>query len=95
MRLEENGFQLVEVKNREGESFEAMLRRFTRGVQHEGIISEARRRKAFEPPSVTRKKADGGQAAKESQIDREKRLVAGRWTVAPSCRFLYVASQGG
>ncbi len=33
-----------------------MLRRFTKGVQQEGIISEARRRKAFEPPSITRKK---------------------------------------
>ena len=56
VRPQEKRFQLVDVRNREGESFEAMLRRFTRSVQHEGIISEARRRKAFEPPSVTRKK---------------------------------------
>ncbi|MCY4475403.1 MAG: 30S ribosomal protein S21 [Chloroflexi bacterium] len=55
---------MVEVKNREGESFEAMLRRFTRSVQHEGIISEARRRKAFEPPSVTRKKQLAGKLRK-------------------------------
>lgn len=47
---------MVDVKNREGESLEAMLRRFSKSVQQEGIISEARRRKSFEPPSVTRKK---------------------------------------
>lgn len=41
-----------------------MLRRFTRSVQHEGIISEARRRKAFEPPSVTRKKQLAGKLRK-------------------------------
>ena len=40
----------------EGESFEAMLRRFTKNVQAEGIISETRRRQHFEPPCSLRKK---------------------------------------
>ena len=40
----------------EGESFEAMLRRFTKRVQAEGIISETRRRQHFEPPCTLRKK---------------------------------------
>ena len=40
----------------EGESFEAMLRRFTKNVQAEGIISETRRRQHFEPPCGLRKK---------------------------------------
>jgi small subunit ribosomal protein S21 len=40
----------------EGESFDSMLRRFNKRVQQDGIISEARRRAHFEPPSVKRKK---------------------------------------
>lgn len=47
---------MVEVKINEGESFEAFLRRFTKRVQQEGLISETRRRQHFEPPSVLRKK---------------------------------------
>ena len=33
-----------------------MLRRFTKNVQAEGIISETRRRQHFEPPCGLRKK---------------------------------------
>jgi small subunit ribosomal protein S21 len=33
-----------------------MLRRFSKRVQQDGIISEARRRQHFEPPSALRKK---------------------------------------
>jgi small subunit ribosomal protein S21 len=47
---------LVEVRINEGESFESFLRRFTKRVQQEGLISETRRRQHFEPPSVLRKK---------------------------------------
>ena len=73
MPRQEKRFQLVEVKNREGESFEAMLRRFTRSVQHEGIISEARRRKAFEPPSVTRKKQIAAKVRKSRKSTEKNR----------------------
>ena len=40
--------KLVEVKINDGESFESFLRRFTKRVQQESIISEARRRQHFE-----------------------------------------------
>lgn len=46
----------MELRINEGESFEAFLRRFTKRVQQEGIISETRRRQHFEAPSVLRKK---------------------------------------
>lgn len=46
----------MEMRINEGESFEAFLRRFTKRVQQEGIVSETRRRQHFEPPSVLRKK---------------------------------------
>jgi len=48
-----------EVVIKEGESFEAALKRFTRKVQQDGLLSEAKRRQHYEPPSVKRKrKAD-------------------------------------
>lgn len=47
---------MVEVRINDGESFESFLRRFTKRVQQEGLISETRRRQHFEPPSVLRKK---------------------------------------
>ena len=47
---------MVEVKINDGENFEGFLRRFTKKVQQESIISEARRRQHFESASVVRKK---------------------------------------
>ncbi len=38
------------------ESFESLLRRFTKRVQQEGILSEVRHREFFEKPSVKRKR---------------------------------------
>lgn len=48
-----------EVVIKEGDSFEQALKRFTRKVQQDGLLSEAKRRQHYEPPSVKRKrKAD-------------------------------------
>ena len=54
----------MELRINEGESFEAFLRRFTKRVQQEGIISEARRRQHFEPPNVIRKKRSAAKRRK-------------------------------
>ncbi|MFC2017407.1 30S ribosomal protein S21 [Chloroflexota bacterium] len=40
----------------ENESFESLLKRFNRKVQHAGIMSEVRRREHYEKPSVKRKR---------------------------------------
>ena len=47
---------MVEVRIQDGESFESFLRRFTKRVQQDGLISEARRRQHFEAPCSLRKK---------------------------------------
>ena len=39
-----------------GESFDSLLRRFNKKVQSDRIMSEARRRRFFEKPSVIRKR---------------------------------------
>jgi small subunit ribosomal protein S21 len=40
----------------ENESFDSLLRRFNKKVQSDRILSEARRRRFFEKPSVIRKR---------------------------------------
>ncbi len=40
----------------ENESFESLLKRFSRKVQQAGILSEARRREHYEKPSDKRKR---------------------------------------
>jgi small subunit ribosomal protein S21 len=40
----------------DGETFDSLLRRFNRKVQHDGVLSEIKRREHYEPPSMVRKK---------------------------------------
>ena len=47
---------MSEVVIRDGDSFEQALKRFTRRVQQDGLLSEAKRRQHYEPPSVKRKR---------------------------------------
>ena len=58
---------MPEVKLGEGESFESLLRRFTRKVQQEGIISEVRRRGFYEKPSIKRKRKEATKHRKSSR----------------------------
>ncbi|HIE39332.1 MAG TPA: 30S ribosomal protein S21 [Anaerolineales bacterium] len=39
-----------------GESFDSLLRRFNKKVQNDRILSEVRRRRFYEPPSIVRKR---------------------------------------
>ena len=43
---------------RDGDSFEAALKRFKKQVEKAGTLAEVRKREAFEKPSVKRKKKD-------------------------------------
>jgi len=49
---------------RDGDSFEVALKRFARKVQQDGILSEARRRQRYEPPSMRRKRQAEARARK-------------------------------
>ena len=40
---------MVEVKKKEGESFEALLRRFNRKIQQSGVLIRARKIRFFDP----------------------------------------------
>ncbi len=43
------------------ESFESLLRRFSKRVQQDGVLAEARHREYFEKPSVRRKRKAAAQ----------------------------------
>jgi len=47
---------VTDVVASENESFESLLRRFSKKVQQAGVLSEARRREHFEKPSDKRKR---------------------------------------
>ncbi len=47
---------MTEVMAGENESFESLLKRFSRRVQQTGILSEVRRREHYEKPSVRRER---------------------------------------
>jgi small subunit ribosomal protein S21 len=47
---------VTEVTLMDGETFDSLLRRFNRKVQHDGVLSEIKRREHYEPPSMVRKK---------------------------------------
>jgi len=55
---------LTDVRVTEGETFEGMLRRFSKKVQQDGILSEVRRREFYEKPSVKRKKKEAAKKRK-------------------------------
>jgi len=47
---------VTDVVASENESFESLLRRFSKKVQQAGVLSEARRREHYEKPSDKRKR---------------------------------------
>jgi len=55
---------LAEVIVGEHETFEAALRRFSKKVQQDGILAEARRRGHYEKPSVKRKRKEAARRRK-------------------------------
>ncbi|MBM3142438.1 MAG: 30S ribosomal protein S21 [Chloroflexi bacterium] len=58
---------MPEVKLSQGESFESLIRRFSKKVQQEGIISETRRRGFYEKPSIKRKRKEAAKRRKSAR----------------------------
>ena len=47
---------MVEVRARDGEAMESVLRRFKKKMQEAGVIAELKKREHYDKPSVRRKK---------------------------------------
>jgi len=60
------------VRGGESESFESLLKRFSKKVQQAGILAEIRRRGAYEKPSVKRKKKEATKRRKSSRSSRAR-----------------------
>jgi small subunit ribosomal protein S21 len=52
----EGGKKMSEVRVRENESIDSVLKRFKRQCSKNGVLSELRKREHYEKPSVKRKK---------------------------------------
>ena len=55
---------MAEVKLHDGESFESLMKRFSKKVEQAGIISETRRRNYYEKPSIKRKRKEAAKRRK-------------------------------
>lgn len=65
------------VKVRDNEPFEVALRRFKRGCEKAGIITEMRKREAYEKPTQERKRKRAAavkRAAKKVQRENARRV---------------------
>ena len=59
----------------QGESFESLLRRFSKKVQQDGILAEIRRRGHFEKPSVKRKRKEAAKKRKTARAFRRQQIL--------------------
>lgn len=73
----EGGEGLTRVIVKESETFEAALKRFNKQVQADRVLSEIRRRRFFEKPSVIRKRKKAAKVRKS----RRQSLKANRQEV--------------
>ena len=62
---------MTNVVSGDNESFESLLRRFSRRVQQDGILSEARRREHYEKPGVKRKRKEAARRHKNARALRK------------------------
>lgn len=68
----------IEVRKRERESAQGLLRRFSRRVQQSGILIRTRRGRFYIPPLTKRKKRLGALRRLENQKEREKLYKLGK-----------------
>jgi len=59
------------IKIREGETFEAAVRRFKKQCEKAGILSEVRKREHYEKPSIKKKKKSI--AARKRSVKKTRR----------------------
>ncbi len=75
---------MVEVKKKEGESFESLLRRFNRKIQQSGVLVRARKIRFYEPPKSKRFVREDARRRAEIKEKREELKKTGK---LPAKRF--------
>ncbi|HEY72728.1 MAG: 30S ribosomal protein S21 [Chloroflexi bacterium] len=67
---------MTQVRVHDGESFDSLLRRFKKKVMRDRVLSESRRRRFFEKPSVIRKRKKAAKlrkSRKQTYKDRRRK----------------------
>ncbi len=62
---------MVEVRRKDGESVESMLRRFTRKVHTSGVLIRAKRGRFYQPPKSKREVREGAKRRKLIQDTKD------------------------
>jgi small subunit ribosomal protein S21 len=65
---------VTQVVIKDGDSFETAVRLFKKKVQRDRVLSEARRRRFFEKPSVVRKRKKAAKLRKSRRQTRKARF---------------------
>ncbi len=63
----------MHVDQKEGESFESLLRRFSSKVKQDGLLAEYRRRRFFESKSVTERRSKA-RVIRKAQLKSAERI---------------------
>ena len=64
---------MAEVRIGDNENFEVALKRFSRKIQMDGVLGEARRRMHYESPSARRKKKAAARLRKSRKNNQRSR----------------------
>jgi small subunit ribosomal protein S21 len=76
---------LVEVKKKDNESFDSLLRRFNRKIQQSGVLIRARKIRFFEPPKS--RNLQKVAARRRSQIKAQKEELKKQGKLVPTKRY--------
>jgi small subunit ribosomal protein S21 len=77
---------LVEVKRKDGESFESLLRRFNRKIQQSGVLVRARRIRFYEPGKSRNLLREDAARRAVNREKREELKKMGKLPVRPTFR---------
>ena len=79
-------FNLVEVRRKDNESFESLLRRFNRKIQQSGVLVRARRTRFFEPAKSRNLLREDAARRAVNREKREELKKMGKLVVTPKFR---------
>ena len=73
-----NFFFMVEVKKKDNESFESMLRRFNRKIQQSGVLIRARKTRFFQPEKSRNLQKVAARRRSQIRVEKEELKKMGK-----------------
>jgi small subunit ribosomal protein S21 len=70
--------ELVEVKKKDGESFESLLRRFNRKIQQSGVLIRARKIRFYTPVKSRNLQKEAARRRAKNRAEREELKKQGK-----------------